>query len=483
MDSVREDDAMTRDKVCAAARQVDRYFEPFRWVFGRRETQTHARVYLKGLLSCTRRKTCESIALRFGQTTDGSACAEKEVIAMQSFITQGKWLPGEAMEKIQAAFAKELAPSCGRWSIGLVGVLDESGFPKSGAESVGVARQYCGRVGKVENCQVGVYLVGVTPDGICPLDQQLFLPEAWMKDKARRRKTQVPEEMTFSSKPEIAAEMIRRTAEAGHVKFDWITGDSLYGDSGPLRGALDAAGQRYVLAVRSNLTVWIADPGKRTTVTLGTKQRKKHGTWRHPNCRSLNEIVKDLPAQAWQAMKLREGSKGPLVYEFARLRVWIPREGHVAQPGWAVFRRSLDKPEEISYYVSNAGEETTLEELALVIGTRWRVEEYFEDAKTHLGMADYETRAWTSWHHHMALVALAHFIVTLTRRDVKEDIPDFTLDMAVRVLQSAFARDRCTEDDAISMIEYHLRRNRAAHQSHRNSWLRKHKRRKLKTLL
>ncbi len=474
---------MTRDKVRAAARNVAAYFECFRSVFGRRETQTHAEVYLKGLLSCTRRKTCEAIAMRFAEARDGGPCAEKEVIAMQSFITQGKWLADRAMRKVQAVFAKELLPSCRKWSIGLVGVLDESGFEKSGTESVGVARQYCGRLGKVENCQVGVYLVGVTPDGICPLDQQLFLPEAWIKDKTRRRNTQVPKEITCQSKPGIGGGMIRRTEQAGHLKFDWITGDALYGNSGPLRAELEAIGQRYVLAVRANLTVWVADPGNRTTVTLGTKGRKKHRRWRHPDCRSLSEIAKDLPAAAWHPMQLREGSKGPLVYEFARMRVWIPRKGSLAQPGWAVFRRSLDRPGEVSYYLSNADEETTLEELALVVSTRWRVEEYFEDAKKHLGMADYETRAWTSWHHHMALVALAHLIVTLTRRDVKDEVGDFTLDMAVRVLQSAFARDHCSEDDAISIIEYHLRRNKAAHQSHRKSWLRKHKRIKAKTLL
>jgi len=474
---------MTRDKVRAAARNVAAHFEVFRSVFGRRETQTHAEVYLKGLLSSMRRKTCEAIALRFAKTKQGTPRAEKEVVAMQSFITQGKWQAGRAMRKIQAAFAEELVPSCRRWSIGTVGVLDESGFEKSGTESVGVARQYCGRLGKVENCQVGVYLVGVTPDGTCPLDQQLFLPEAWIKDEKRRRKTQVPKEITQQSKPEIAAEMIRRTREAGHVKFDWITGDALYGNSGPLRAALEAADQRYVLAVHPNLTVWFVDPGDRTTVILGTKGRKKQGTWRHPHCCSIEELGKNIPADAWQAMKLREGTKGPLVYEFARVRVWMPKEKERSQPGWAVFRRSLDRPEEMAYYFSNAGEETTLEELALVISTRWRVEEYFEDGKKHLGMADYETRAWTSWHHHMALVALAHFIVTLTRRDVKDDVPDFTLDMAVRVLQSAFARDRCTEDDAFSIIEYHLRRNQAAHESHRNSWLRKHKRVKAKPLL
>jgi len=474
---------MTRDKVRAAARNVEEYFEAFRSMFGRREAQAHAKSYLQGLLSCMRRKTCEAIAMSFSQTKDGSPCAEKEVIAMQSFITQGTWQAGEAMRKVQAAVAQELLPSCDRWPIGLVGVLDESGFEKSGTESVGVARQYCGRLGKVENCQVGVFLVGVTPDGTCPLDQQLFLPEEWIKDRKRRRNTRVPKEIKQQSKPQIAAEMIRRTREAGHVQFDWITGDALYGDSGPLRAALDASGQRYVLAVRSNLTVWFEDPGDRTTVILGTKSRKKHGVWRHPHCRPLEELVELVPTDAWQALKLREGAKGPLVYEFARLRVWIPKDKERAQPGWAVFRRSIDKPEEIAYYLSNADENTTLDELALVIGTRWRVEEYFEDAKKHLGMADYETRAWTSWHHHMALVALAHFIVTLTRRDVNEEVPDFTLHMAVQVLQSAFARDSCTEDDAISLIEYHLRRNRAAHKSHRKSWLQKHKRIKAKTLL
>jgi SRSO17 transposase len=141
-----------------------------------------------------------------------------EVVAMQSFITNGKWPAHEAMRELQAAFVDELLPSCRNWPIGLVGVLDESGFEKSGTESVGVARQYCGRLGKVDNCQVGVYLVGVTPDGTCPLDQQLFLPEEWIKDRNRRRKTQVPKEIKYQSKPRIAAEMIRRTHETDQSK-------------------------------------------------------------------------------------------------------------------------------------------------------------------------------------------------------------------------------------------------------------------------
>jgi hypothetical protein len=137
----------------------------------------------------------------------------------------------------------------------------------------------------------------------------------------------------------------------------------------------------------------------------------------------------------------------------------------------------------LKYHVSNADESTPLEEMALAASTRGRVEEYFHDAKRYLGMADYETRAWSSWHHHMALVALAHLYVTLTTLELKQNTPELTLDMAVKVLQSAFARRELNEDDAANIIEYDLRRNRIAHESHRKSWLRKHKHTRLKVLL
>ena len=148
-----------------------------------------------------------------------------------------------------------------------------------------------------------------------------------------------------------------------------------------------------------------------------------------------------------------------------------------------LLQRSLDDPQEVKYHVSNADEATPLEEMALAAGTRWPVEEFFHDAKRHLGMADYETRAWASWHHHMSLVALAHLYVRLTKRQLNKEIPELTLDMAVQVLQSSFARPELTEDDAMDIIDYHLRRNRIAQNSHRKSWLRKHKGQKLKALL
>ena len=171
------------------------------------------------------------------------------------------------------------------------------------------------------------------------------------------------------------------------------------------------------------------------------------------------------------------------MFEFALLRVWAMRHDRPGPPIWLVIRRSLDERPDVKYYVSNASEETPWQQLAMVTGTRIRVEEYFEDGKMHLGMADYEARAWSSWHHHMALVALAHLYVTLTKRDLKKDLPELTLDMALRLLRSAFARPRLGANEAIHLVEYHLERNHVAHESHRKSWLQKHKRIKPEVLL
>jgi len=473
---------MTRDEVRAAGRRVARWHGRFAGLFGRVEAQGHSEVYVRGLLSNLRRKNVEAIALRFSEAEEGGV-EEKEVVALQAFVTGSPWQWGEVQREIQAVFAEELVPSASQWTLGTVGVIDESGFVKQGSDSVGVARQYCGRLGKTENCQVGVFLVGVTPAGTALLDDQLFLPADWAQDRQRRRKTHVPEEVTFQTKPEIAAEMIRRTLGAGQVSFSWIVGDELYGDSGKLLDALEQMHQRYVLEVKCNTTVWTENPAGRKSIYKGPKRRAREGGWRQPAVRSLQEIGGELPAEAWQPIKLREGTKGPLIYEYARLRAWAVRHGKSGPAIWVLFQRSLDDPKEIKYHVSNANQKTSLEELALAAGTRCRVEEFFHDAKRHLGMAHYETRAWASWHHHMSLVALAHLYVTLTKQHLREETPELTLDMAVQVLQSAFAHRELSEDDAIAILEYHLRRNRQAHESHRKTWLRKHKRRDLKTLL
>lgn len=474
---------MTRDEVRAAAMRVVQWHERFACLFGRREAQQHSLVYLRGLMSDQGRKSVEPIALRFARNAQGGPAMQNEVVAMQGFITASPWEAGDVFREIQAVFAEEFVPTGTQWSIGTVGVIDESAFVKAGRESVGVARQWCGRLGTTENCQVGVFLTGVTPGGTALLDAQLFLPESWIGDRRRRKKTGVPREVKSQSKPQIAVNMIRRILEAGKVRFDWVTRDELYGDSGDLLDALEAMPQRYLLEVKKNTLVWTVDPATLPGATPGPKRRKKLGSYRYAEVRSVQELAGELPPDAWRMLKLREGEKGPLVFEFAVLRVWAMRHNRPGPPIWMMIRRSLEKTPEVWYYVSNAPENTPWQALAMVSGTRFRVEESFEDAKMHLGMADYETRSWKSWHHHMSLVALAHLYVTLTKRDMRRDVPELTLDMALQLLRSAFARPRLTEDDAIHLVEYHLHRNHTAHESHRKSWLRKNKGVKAEVLL
>jgi SRSO17 transposase len=474
MDVCQEDTPMTRDEVRAAAKRVVQWHQRFGGLFGRKEPRKHSLIYLQGLMSEQKRKSVEPIALQFARRRDGAAATQNEVVAMQGFLTQSSWEASDVFREIQAVFAEELAPTTANWSLGTVGVIDESGFEKAGTESVGVASQYCGRLGKTENCQVGVFLVGVTPGGTAALDAQLFLTEGWAADRKRRKKTRVPKHIKFQTKPQIAVEMIRRTRAAGKVSPDWIVADSLYGDSGGFLDALEATHQRYLVEVKKNTLVWTVDPATLPGSTPGPKMRKKLGSYRYREVRSVEEAAAGLPADAWRPLKIREGSNGPLVFEFAVLRVWAMRHNRPGPPIWLLIRRSLDG-KEMWYNVSNAEAETPWQTLALVTGTRIRVEEYFQDGKTHLGMADYEARAWTSWHHHMAIVALAHLYVTLTKREISHDVPDLTLDMAMRVLRSAFAKPTLSEQEAIDLIDYYRERNDTAHESHRKTWLAKHK--------
>lgn len=482
-DFCQEDTPMTRDEVRASARRLVQWHERFAGYFGRTEAQRHALLYLKGLMSDLKRKSVEPIALQFARTAAGGPATQNEVVALQGFLTNSPWEAGDVFAEIQSVFAEELVPSTRQWSIGTVGVIDESAYVKAGKESVGVASQWCGRLGKTANCQVGVHLIGVTPAGVSALDGQLFLTKKWIADRPRREKTGVPREVRFQSKPQIAAEMIRRTVAAGKVGFDWIIADALYGDSGEFLDSLEAAGHRYVLEVRKNTLVWTVDPATLPGSMPGPKVRKKLGSYRYKEVRSVQEVAAELPAEAWRPLKLREGAKGPLVFEFAVLRVWAMRHNRSGPPIWMVIRRSFEATPDVKYYVSNAGVETRWEAMAMVTGARIRVEEYLEDGKMHLGMADYEARGWSSWHHHMALVALAHLYVTLTKRDMKRDVPELTLDMALRLLRSAFARRKLGTEQAINIVNYHLKRNHVAHDSHRKSWLQKHKQLKKKLLL
>ena len=308
---------MATNRVRACARKITCFHQQFEPCFARREAKAHSLVYLQGLILGEGRKNVERIALRFSTARGGGPPSQNEVVALQEFLTLSPWQARSVQEKIQDVFAQELVPSTATWPLGTVGVVDESAFVKSGPESCGVARQWCGRLGKKENCQVGVFLLGVTPAGTALLDHGLYLPKAWAADQSRRRKTRVPEEVKFQTKPEIATEQIRRTRAAGHVAFDWITADELYGRDGNFLDALEGDGQRYVVEIPVNTSVWTKDPATQMRSWCGNGRPPKNP--RRDSVRSVKAVAESLPPDAWQVLQLREGAKGPLAFEFARV--------------------------------------------------------------------------------------------------------------------------------------------------------------------
>ena len=440
----------------AASNRLTKLHEHFARCFGRRECREHALGYLRGLLLGIGRKSVEPMALVFGGSSPNQPEIEQSVaLAWQRFLTVSPWEANAVQQELQAVFNEEFVPTASQSPIGTVGVIDGSGFVKHGPESVGVQRQWCGRLGKKENCQVGVFLLGVTPAGNALLDHQLYLPETWAADEARRKRTRVPPEITFQTKPQIAAALVARST----VHFDWVTADEEFGRDGGFLDTLESRNQRYLVEVPADTTVWPDKPLRQTPDEL---------VWQ------VRQLARTIPAKAWRVIQLREGAKGPLAFEFARLRVWSVRHRHAGPQVWLLIRRSLEPVPEVKYYISNAEPDVPLETMALVTGSRWPVEEFFEDAKGKLGMAHYEARSWTSWHHHMSLVALAHLYVMQVRRDLKRKTSDLTLDMAMRLLQAALPRPQLTLQDAGELVDYYRDRNDQARKSHRKMWLERH---------
>lgn len=471
---------MTTDELRATAGALVHLHERFAPLFGRKEARAQSLIYLNGLLLGRERKSAEPMALEFGEP-DADGLGQNQVLGLQRFLTASPWDSQDVQREIQAVFAEHLLPAATTWSIGTVGVLDSSGFVKKGRESVGVQRQYCGRLGKRENCQVGVFLTGVTPSGCALLDHQLYLPKDWAKDRQRRGKVRVPPAIRFRTELQIAVDLLRRTQATGTIRFDWVIADETYGRNGRFLDDLEAAGQQYLVEVPVTTTVWTADPATPVPPSGGRGCRPRRP--RRDAVRSVQAVAESLPAEAWHTYQLREGACGPLVFQFAAVRVWAVRHRKPGPPTWLVIRRSLAADPEVKYYVSNAAAGTPLERMALVTGCRYRVEEFFQEGKSYLGMAQYEARSWTSWHHHMSLVGLAHLLVTLTRLRLKKKTPELTLDLALRLWRSALPRPTLTDEDAIAVVDYHLQRNRVAKASHRKSWLKRHSKAEFKLLL
>jgi SRSO17 transposase len=358
------------DEVVDWARGLDGLVERIAPRFRRVEPRRRVRAYLEGLLCPVERKNGWQLAEHAGdRTPDG----------VQDFLARMRWDADQVRDDLRGYVVAQLGDA------DAVLVLDETGFVKKGSKSVGVQRQYSGTAGRIENCQIGVFLGYASRHGHALIDRALYLPEVWANDPARRGAAGVPEDTAFATKPQLGRQMLISAFAAG-VPCRWVTGDSVYGADYALRRCIEKSGRGYVLAVTSRQR-------------LGFK--------------TVADWLEDVPAGTWRRLSAGDGAKGPRLYDWA----WLPY-GLDAAGGWqkgVLIRRKLAQPEAFTFYLTLAPDTAELSELVRVAGTRWTIEACFEAAKGEVGLDQYEVRSWTGWHRHITLAMLAHAYLAVLR--------------------------------------------------------------------
>ena len=400
------------DRVAAAFATFHAQFARF---FGRTEARRRSEQYVRGLLvQQTDRRNAENVAEAVGDATARS---------LQRLLTEAPWKSAPVIDALQGYLAPRLAAPLG------VFVLDESGFPKKGAKSVGVARQYCGTLGKVGNCQLGVFLAYVSERGHALIDARLYLPREWTDDRARCRAAGVPDEVDYQSKAELGLAMLQQARQVGQLTGRWVTADEDYGKVPSLRAALDAEGWWYVLEVPSTTPVFVEAAEAAVPAWSGrgrkpTRLRLVEGARR---AQTVQEWAAGVEQTRWQVVTVAEGAQGPRSYQFVAQLVWESREGVPGRQSWLIVRRNLDGSE-LKYYLSNAPAETPLPTLAQVGAWRWPIETEFQTEKSETGLDEYEVRGWDGWQHHMTLALLAGaFLLTVQqdwgKKSARPDMP------------------------------------------------------------
>jgi SRSO17 transposase len=337
-------------------------------LFQRSETRAQAGLYLDGLIGGVERKNGWQLAEHAG---------DEAPWRMQAVLGRGFWNAERARDICRDYVVERLGDPSG------VLVLDETGFLKKGKHSVGVGRQYSGTAGRIENCQIGVFLGYASAKGHALIDRRLYLPKDWAEDGERRKKTHIPDEVAFATKPKIGIAMVEAALDAG-VPCSWVLGDSVYGCDKSLRVMLESREKPYVLAVRSD---------EKLTIDTSFKTR------------TAQDIATSLKTKDWHRLPAGQGSKGPRLYDWARvrlLRLQAPPWDH-----WLLIRRSISDPKDMAFYVTFGPHTRELKELAAVAGLRWTVEECFQSAKGECGLDHCEARSWHAWHRHMTLSMLA----------------------------------------------------------------------------
>jgi SRSO17 transposase len=342
--------------------------------FARSEPRRRAVAYLRGLLSDAERKNGWQLAEEAG---------DEAPYGVQHLLGRADWDADRVRDDLTAYVREHLADPQG------VLIVDETGFLKKGTKSAGVQRQYSGTAGRIENCQIGVFLAFAGRKGYALLDRELYLPKEWAGDADRREAARVPKDVAFATKPQLAERMLKRAWKAG-VKAAWVTGDAVYGNDVHFRRTLESNGQPYVLAVKSD-------------------QRLYDGRWRD----RVDAIADRLPARAWRKASAGAGSKGPRWYDWAA-EPFGAADGRGWQL-WLLVRRHRERKQERAYYLCRGPAATTRAELVRVAGSRWAVEECFERAKGDCGLDEYEVRSWVGWYRHITLAMFALAVLSVIR--------------------------------------------------------------------
>jgi SRSO17 transposase len=356
------------------AAEFDKAGERFAKHFPRVEVKRRAAAFVRTLLSDVERKNGWQTAERLGE--DGPS-------AVQHLLGRSRWNPDLLRDELIDYVRERLGDANG------VLVVDETGFIKKGTHSVGVARQYSGAAGRIENCQIGVFLGYASAKGHALIDRELYLPKEWVRDASRRTAAGVPKGIDFATKIALARRMIERAVAAG-APAKWVTADSVYGSDFRFRTTLEALGLGYVVAVRSDFAVWVGFQQVRARHMLG-----------------------NIPDDVWHRVSCGAGSKGPREFEWALMRTNAPEPERSTR--WLLFRRSVTDQSDVAFFACGTPPETTFDELVEVAGKRWTIEECFETAKGDCGLDEYEVRSWTGWHRHVTLAMWAFAVVSVVR--------------------------------------------------------------------
>jgi len=355
--------------------------------FRRRAAHQHAGAYLRGLLDDVERKNGWQLAEHAGYSHPRT---------IQRVLDRSAWAADAVRDDLRDFVLEHLGDPDG------VLVVDETGFLKKGTKSCGVARQYSGTAGRIENCQIGVFLGYAGAKGRAGIDRALYLPKEWAEDPGRRAAAHVPEAVVFRTKPRLALEMIERALDAG-VPAKWVVADEVYGSDGKFRRALEVRDQAYVLAVKSN---------------------EKPTTWppyAPPGQVAVSEVAGVLEPEAWQRLSCGDGAQGERIYDWA----CVPLRPALRE-GWVhalLVRRHPTEPDEVAYYLVYAPTGTPLLEIVRAAGARWTIEDVFKLGKRQAGLDDYEVRSWTGWHRHTTLALLALAILAAAAAEKGEHRP------------------------------------------------------------